>query len=164
MNAFSLYLFLEHLVPHQLKLPTHTLNLSLPHLSTSTTSSLIPTSADAWHRTPTSTLLNSFSSLVMNPLDPPSNKIKLNFNHPCKELIFVCQPDAHVAYCDSFLPGRLMLKALGAQPFNYSDAVDALPNSILAFGSATSYVDPPQMKSRCRSFQRHSSYGYISAG
>ena len=65
-----------------------------------------------------------------------SNKIKLNFNHPCKELVFVCQPDAHVAYCDSFLPGRLMHKALGAQPFNYSDAVDALPNSILAFGSS----------------------------
>jgi len=65
-----------------------------------------------------------------------SNKIKLNFNHPCKEVIFVCQPDAHVAYCDSFLPGRLMHKALGAQPFNYSDAVDALPNSILAFGSS----------------------------
>ena len=65
-----------------------------------------------------------------------SNKIKLNFNHPCKELVFVVQPDAHVAYCDSFLGGRLMHKALGAQPFNYTDAVDALPNSILAFGSA----------------------------
>jgi len=65
-----------------------------------------------------------------------SNKIKLNFNHPCKELIWVVQPDAHVAYCDSFLPGRTMHMALGAQPFNYSDAIDALPNSILAFGSA----------------------------
>jgi len=65
-----------------------------------------------------------------------SNKIKLNFNHPCKELVFVVQPDAHVAYCDSFLGGRLMHKALGAQPFNYTDAVDALPNSILAFGSS----------------------------
>jgi len=64
-----------------------------------------------------------------------SNKIKLNFNHPCKELVFVVQPDAHVAYCDSFLPGRLMHKALGAQPFNYTDAVDALPNSVLAYGS-----------------------------
>ena len=28
-----------------------------------------------------------------------------------------------------------MHKALGAQPFNYTDAVDALPNSVLAFGS-----------------------------
>ena len=65
-----------------------------------------------------------------------SNKIKLNFNHPCKELVWVVQPDAHVAYCDSFLPGRTMHMALGAQPFNYSDAIDALPNSILAFGSS----------------------------
>ena len=65
-----------------------------------------------------------------------SNKIKLNFNHPCKELVWVVQPDAHVAYCDSFLPGRTMHMALGAQPFNYSDAIDALPNSILAYGSA----------------------------
>ena len=64
-----------------------------------------------------------------------SNKIKLNFNHPCKELVWVVQPDAHVAYCDSFLAGRTMHMALGAQPFNYSDAIDALPNSILAFGS-----------------------------
>ena len=29
-----------------------------------------------------------------------------------------------------------MHMALGAQPFNYSDAIDALPNSILAFGSS----------------------------
>jgi len=65
-----------------------------------------------------------------------SNKIKLNFNHPCKELVFVVQPDMHVAYCDSFLEGRLMHRALGAQPFNYTDAVDALPDSILAFGSS----------------------------
>lgn len=64
-----------------------------------------------------------------------SNKIKLNFNHPCKELVFVVQPDMHVAYCDSFLGNRLMHRALGAQPFNYTDAVDALPDSILAFGS-----------------------------
>ena len=64
-----------------------------------------------------------------------SNKIKLNFNHPCKELVFVVQPDMHVAYCDSFLGSRLMHRALGAQPFNYTDAVDALPDSILAFGS-----------------------------
>jgi hypothetical protein len=64
-----------------------------------------------------------------------SNKIKLNFNHPCKEIVWVVQPDMHVAYCDSFLGGRLMHRALGAQPFNYTDAVDALPDSILAYGS-----------------------------
>ena len=66
-----------------------------------------------------------------------SNKIKLNFNHPCKELVWVVQPDLHVAYCDSFIGGRVLHKALGAQPFNYTDALDALPNSILAFGSST---------------------------
>ena len=27
-----------------------------------------------------------------------SNKIKLNFNHPCKELVWVAQPDANVDY------------------------------------------------------------------
>ena len=64
-----------------------------------------------------------------------SNKVKLNFNHPCKELVWVVQPDLHVAYCDSFIGSRVLHKALGAQPFNYTDAIDALPNTILAFGS-----------------------------
>jgi len=34
-----------------------------------------------------------------------SNKIKLNFNHPCKELIWVVQPDANVDYCASLDSG-----------------------------------------------------------
>ena len=63
-----------------------------------------------------------------------SNKIKLNFNHPVKELIWVVQPDAHVDYCASLEGGQTLFKALGAQPFNYTDAVDALPNSVMAFG------------------------------
>ena len=63
-----------------------------------------------------------------------SNKIKLNFNHPCKELIWVVQPDANVDYCGSLECGSVLYKTLGAQPFNYTDAVDALPNSIMAFG------------------------------
>jgi hypothetical protein len=62
-----------------------------------------------------------------------SNKIKLNFNHPCKELIFVVQPDKNVNYCDSFITGEELHLALGAQPFNYTDALDALPNTILAY-------------------------------
>ena len=62
-----------------------------------------------------------------------SNKIKLNFNHPCKELIFVVQPDENVSYCDSFVQDQVLNKALGAQPFNYTDAIDALPNSVRAF-------------------------------
>ena len=65
-----------------------------------------------------------------------SNKIKLNFNHPCKELIFVVQPDANVDYCASLTCGTLLYSSLGAQPFNYTDAIDALPNAIHAFGSA----------------------------
>jgi len=62
-----------------------------------------------------------------------SNKIKLNFNHPCKELVFVCQPDKNVDYCSSFLKNTPLNKALGAQPFNYTDALDALVNHIGAF-------------------------------
>ena len=62
-----------------------------------------------------------------------SNKIKLNFNHPVKELIWVVQPDANVDYCSSLNGGGLLYKTLGAQPFNYTDAVDALPNAIHAF-------------------------------
>ena len=63
-----------------------------------------------------------------------ANKIRLNFNHPCKELVWVVQPDCHVDYCSSLTGGEQLYKALGAQPFNYTDAVDALPNSVKAFG------------------------------
>jgi hypothetical protein len=63
-----------------------------------------------------------------------SNKIKLNFNHPCKELIWVVQPDENVDYCGSLEGGSTLYKTLGAQPFNYTDAIDALPNAIHAFG------------------------------
>ena len=62
-----------------------------------------------------------------------SNKIKLNFNHPCKELVFVVQPDANVDYCQSFTKESTLNRALGAQPFNYTDALDALVNTIGAF-------------------------------
>ena len=63
-----------------------------------------------------------------------SNKIKLNFNHPCKELVFVAQPDENVDYCASLEDGKLLANTLGAQPFNYTDSIDALPNAIHAFG------------------------------
>jgi hypothetical protein len=63
-----------------------------------------------------------------------SNKIKLNFNHPCKELVWVVQPDANVDYCASLECGQTLYKTLGAQPFNYTDAIDALPNAVHAFG------------------------------
>jgi hypothetical protein len=67
-----------------------------------------------------------------------SNKIKLNFNHPCKELIWVVQPDANVDYCSSLDAGGILYRTLGAQPFNYTDSIDALPNAIHAFGGPQS--------------------------
>ena len=63
-----------------------------------------------------------------------SNKVKLNFNHPVKELIWVVQPDQNVDYCSSLVCDALLYKVLGAQPFNYTDAIDALPNAVHAFG------------------------------
>ncbi len=70
-----------------------------------------------------------------------SNKIKLNFNHPVKELIWVVQPDQNVDYCSSLSCNSLLFKVLGAQPFNYTDAIDALPNAIHAFGGPKSVAD-----------------------
>ena len=67
-----------------------------------------------------------------------SNKIKLNFNHPCKEIIWVVQPDANVDYCASLECGTNLYAALGAQPFNYTDALDALPNALHAFSGPKS--------------------------
>ena len=63
-----------------------------------------------------------------------SNKIKLNLNHPCKELIWVVQPDSNVDYCSALNCDTILYKTLGAQPFNYTDGIDALPNAIHAFG------------------------------
>jgi hypothetical protein len=71
-----------------------------------------------------------------------SNKIKLNFNHPCKELIWVVQPDANVDYCSSLSPGNSLFNVLGAQPFNYTDAIDVLPNAIHSFASKGSADGP----------------------
>ena len=69
-----------------------------------------------------------------------SNKIKLNFNHPCKELIWVVQPDQNVDYCSSLVCDAILYRVLGAQPFNYTDAIDALPNAIHSFGGPEATV------------------------
>jgi len=77
-----------------------------------------------------------------------SNKIKLNLNHPCKELIWVVQPDANVDYCASTTASTDLNRLLGAQPFNYTDAFDALPNALHAFGGknnttgANGFINP----------------------
>jgi hypothetical protein len=70
-----------------------------------------------------------------------SNKIRLNFNHPCKELIWTVQPDCNVDYCSSTQGASVLYKSLGAQPFNYSDAIDVLPNTIRAFSAPGQLVD-----------------------
>ena len=49
-------------------------------------------------------------------------------------MIWVVQPDANVDYCASLDAAQTLFKTLGAQPFNYTDAIDALPNAIHAFG------------------------------
>tara|TARA_Y100000748_G_scaffold56577_1_gene45015 strand:+ start:4332 stop:5948 length:1617 start_codon:yes stop_codon:yes gene_type:complete len=70
-----------------------------------------------------------------------SNKIKLNFNHPCKELVWVVQPDDNVDYCASVAQNEPLCSLLGAQPFNYTDALDVLPSAIHAFGARESIID-----------------------
>ena len=58
-----------------------------------------------------------------------SNKIQLNFNHPCKELIWVVQPLCNVDYCAQFQGGAQQNMVYGAQPFNYTDQLDGLPRA-----------------------------------
>ena len=50
-----------------------------------------------------------------------SNKIKLNFNHPVKELVWVVQPDSNV------VPSEELQRVGGSQWFNYTDALDMTP-------------------------------------
>jgi hypothetical protein len=63
-----------------------------------------------------------------------SNKIQMNFNHPVKELVWVCQRDSFVD-CNS-PPTPWIAEALGQQPFNYSDdwSTDGIVTTVLAAG------------------------------
>ncbi|NBT46791.1 MAG: hypothetical protein EBT07_03075 [Actinobacteria bacterium] len=61
-----------------------------------------------------------------------ANKIKLNFNHPTKELVWVVQRDSFVA-CDG-----TMNAYKGLQPFNYSDWFD---RSVLESGYSVTRVE-----------------------
>lgn len=58
-----------------------------------------------------------------------SNKIKLNFNHPVKELVWVVQPDTHV---DTSSTGSYQ----GKQWFNYTDNYDQSYTSSAAFNTS----------------------------
>ena len=74
-----------------------------------------------------------------------SNKIQLNFNHPVKELIWVCQRDSFV---DCSQPPTIPIQEVnGMQPFNYSDdfttegvVLDVLARGSLGGGAATLQV------------------------
>ena len=62
-----------------------------------------------------------------------NNKIKLNFNHPTKELVWVVQRDSFVACDDATInPWK------GMQPFNYSDWWD---RSVLESGYSVTRVE-----------------------
>jgi len=62
-----------------------------------------------------------------------SNKIKLNFNHPCKELVWVVQRDSFVS-CDD----AVIQPFKGQQPFNYSDWWD---RAVLESGYSVTRVE-----------------------
>lgn len=79
-------------------------------------------------------LITQLQSTGDESVGSSSNKIKLTFNHPVKELVWVVQPDQNVDYCSSLVCDATLYKTLGAQPFNYTDAIDALPNAVHAFG------------------------------
>jgi hypothetical protein len=62
-----------------------------------------------------------------------SNKLKLNFNHPCKELIWVVQRDSYTDCADATInPWK------GQQPFNFSDWWD---RSVLESGYSVTRVE-----------------------
>eukprot|EP00968_Pinguiococcus_pyrenoidosus_P015588 scaffold1445_cov235-Pinguiococcus_pyrenoidosus.AAC.6 len=64
-------------------------------------------------------------------------KVRLNFNHPLKSIHWVVQPDANVDYCASLDNTQPLYLLMGAQPHNYTDALDALVPSLQAYGSGT---------------------------
>jgi len=63
-----------------------------------------------------------------------NNKFKLNFNHPCKELIFVAQPDAVVS--TGTYAANNTIPPLGPQWFNYTDQVDNTLGFMVVGGAA----------------------------
>jgi hypothetical protein len=74
-----------------------------------------------------------------------SNKIQMNFNHPVKELIWVCQRDSFVD-CNS-PPVPWISEAAGQQPFNYSDdwSTEGVVTNILARGGLATDSNSPSV-------------------
>jgi len=92
-------------------------------------------------QTPHEYLIEQLQYTGAESVGSSSNKIRLNFNHPCKELVFIVQPDKNVDYCSALECNSDLNKLFGAQPFNYTDALDVLPNHIAAFGSSKEVYD-----------------------
>ena len=91
-------------------------------------------SADVWRRIPMSTLSSSFSSLVMSRLVPHPTRSSLTSIILARSLsllysLMLMLTTAHRLICNTHL-----FDVLGAQPFNYTDAIDSLPNAVHAFG------------------------------
>jgi len=61
------------------------------------------------------------------------NILDLDFNHPCKELFITAQQDYFRDCCKQFEACEPLYKALGIQPFNYTDCLDAMPPAFHAF-------------------------------
>ena len=74
-------------------------------------------------------------------INSSSNKLKLNFNHPCKELIWVVQRDSFTS-CDDTIVNPWK----GQQPFNYSDWWD---RSVLESGYSVTRVEGMAGKNPC---------------
>jgi hypothetical protein len=70
-----------------------------------------------------------------------SNKLKLNFNHPCKELVWVVQRDSFTS-CDDTIVNPWK----GQQPFNFSDWWD---RSVLESGYSVTRVEGMAGKNPC---------------
>ena len=63
-----------------------------------------------------------------------NNKVKLSFNHPTKELIWVVQPDDNV---------QSNLTTYGPQWFNYTDAIDQSYSSTFAYNISSTAINDP---------------------
>jgi hypothetical protein len=77
-----------------------------------------------------------------------SNKIRLNFNHPCKELIWTVQKDKFVDNCVD-PDDNTVIKLGGCQYFNYTDSWDVLPRTLAQYSLVPSvnlrFGQPVQM-------------------
>ena len=70
--------------------------------------------------------------------------LDLEFNHPCKELFITAQQEYFRDCCKQFEACEPLYKALGIQPFNYTDCLDAMPPAFHAFHAPTNVFATPR--------------------